>query len=492
MKTKYILWLIFLLGSSKFWAQKNLSLDSCRSLALAHNKEIKISQKEHNIAALKHKAALTNYYPKISAIGTYMRSEKELSLLNNEQKEQLSQLGTHFGTKFQEVGQLLGQKYPNLSPIIKDFGNQVGTRLVPALDQIGNSLVENFRTDTRNLYVGAINLKQPLFVGGKIRSYARITSYLEDIAANNGNLSKQEVIVKTDQAYWLVVSLSNKKKLADSYVALLEKMDSDVTKMIQEGIATKADGLTVKVKANEAAMIQMKVDNGLQLAKMVLCQICGLPIESTIALQDENNETLNTPQPIANVEIHDAVNNRLEIQNLTLASLAKKEKIKIERAEFLPQVAISGNYLVTNPATTNGFENKFKGMWSVGLQVKIPIWHWREGMYKVNAARQEAEIMQYKLEETEEKITLQINQAKFKVKEAQKQLASAKKNIEKAEENLRYAKLGFKEGVIPPSDVLKAHTAWFDAQGEKIDAQIEVQLSSINLNKALGILRIEK
>lgn len=48
--------------------------------------------------------------------------------------------------------------------------------------------------------------------------------------------------------------------------------------MITEGVATKADGLSVKVKVNEAEMKLTQVDNGLSLSKMVLCQLCGLPL----------------------------------------------------------------------------------------------------------------------------------------------------------------------------------------------------------------------
>ena len=120
--------------------------------------------------------------------------------------------------------------------------------------------------------------------------------------------------------------------------------------------------------------------------------------------------------------------------------------------------------------------------------VKIPIWHWKEGSYKVNAAKAEARVAQFQLADAKEKIQLQVNQSAYKVNEATKKLAMAEKNMEKANENLRYATLGFEEGVIPPSNVLEAHTAWLSAQSEKIDAQIDVKLTEIYLQKSLGTL----
>ena len=62
-------------------------------------------------------------------------------------------------------------------------------------------------------------------------------------------------------------------------------------------------------------------------------------------------------------------------------------------------------------------------------------------------------------------------------------------NVEKADENLRCANVGFKEGVIPSTDVMEAQTAWLQAQSQKIDAEIEVKLSQVNLKKALGTLQ---
>ena len=63
-----------------------------------------------------------------------------------------------------------------------------------------------------------------------------------------------------------------------------------------------------------------------------------------------------------------------------------------------------------------------------------------------------------------------------------------KANIRKAEENLRTANLGFSEGVISSTTVMEAQTAWLQAQSQKIDAEIEVKLSQVNLQKALGVL----
>lgn len=483
---KRITSLLLLLGATlSSYAQQVLTLDSCRALALANNKELRISQEKVNAAHYEKKAAFTNYLPKIDLTGGYMRTQKEISLLSDAQKQSIGNMGTNLGNQLQQ----LVAANPGLAAGLQELLPGAVAGLTDGLNAVGQGLVDAFRTDTRNMTVGAATLTQPLFMGGKIIAYNKITKYAERLAESQHATGMQDLILQTDQIYWQIISLVNKKKLAENFLELVQKLDSDVDKMIKEGVATKADGLSVKVKVNEAEMMLTQVDNGLNLSKMLLCQLCGLPLETDFQLADESMKDLPLPNTYTEANVSTALSNREELKSLELASEIYRQKVNVVRADFLPSVALTANYLVTTPSLVNGFENKFRGMWAAGIVVKIPVFHWGEGIYKVKAAKAEANIARYKLEDIKEKVELQVTQNSYKVNESTKKLALAEKNMEKAEENLRYANLGFKEGVIPTSNVLEAQTAWFSAQAGKIDAQIDVKMSELYLNKSMGILK---
>ena len=429
-------------------AQQPLSLDSCRTLALTNNKDLRISQEKITAAHNQQKAASTNFLPKLDVMGTYMYTQKEISVLSDEQQQALGAVG----------------------------------------GAIGQGIVNALQTDTRNLFAGTASLTQPLYMGGKIRAYHRLTRYAEQLAQAQHATQLQEVLLAIDEAYWQVVSLVNRKKLAESYLQSVQKLENDVTKMKGQGLATKADELSVMVKVNEAEVTLTQVDNGLSLAKMALCQLCGLPMDSPITLADEQLKDLALPASTVESNISTALSLRSEVKSLELAEQIYRQKIAITRSEFLPSVALSANYLLTNPSLVNGFEKKFHGMWGVGVVVKVPVFHWGEGLYKVRAAKAEARIARYQLDDAKEKIGLQVSQSTSKVNEAAQRLSMALKNMEKAEENLKYARLSFQEGVIPTSNVLEAQTAWLSAQSAKIDAQIDVKMSEVYLKKAMGTL----
>ena len=97
--------------------QTLLSLDSCRALALANNKDLLISNEKINAAHYERKAAFTNYLPNFSATGTYMRNQKEFSLLNKDQKAALSGLGTNLAGPIQQAATQIATAHPRTCSI---------------------------------------------------------------------------------------------------------------------------------------------------------------------------------------------------------------------------------------------------------------------------------------------------------------------------------------------------------------------------------------
>ena len=465
-------------------AQRVLSLDSCRQMALRNNKQMSVSKVKQDVAANLRKSARTKYLPHVSAIGTYQYTSEPISILSETQKTEFSNLGTTIGTGLvQSMAELMLQ-HPALAQVMA----KVGPVSEEMLNGLGQKIVDAFDTDTRHLFVGSVMFTQPLFMGGSIIAMNKMADINEKMAANSMEARRQATIYKLDQAYWQVVSLCHKQKLAESYLDLVKKLDTDVYKMIEEGVATKSDGLSVDVKVNEAEMTLTKVNDGLVLSRMLLNQLCGLPLDEEVILADEQKDQIAVVEltPVLNVDA--AVSNRPELKMLQNAVDLSKQTTNILKAGNLPQLLLTGGYAASNPNMLNGFERRFRGFWNVGVSLRVPIWNWGDVMYKVRASKGATSIASLELAEARELIELQVNQSTFKVDEANKKLTMAMKNIQRADENLRTANLGFHEGVITPTTVMEAQTAWLQAQSQKIDAEIDVKMSQVDLQKALGTL----
>lgn len=516
MKRTDFLLVLLLFAGGKTMAQEEisavLSLDSCRALAVRNNKELRMAGERLRAATYEHKAARTKYMPRVSATGVYMHTSREISLLSDEQKGAIGNVGTSVS---------------RMVPLPDGAGGALGglggalNGISGALNGLGGGLVDALRTDTRNMGAAAVMLTQPVYMGGRIAAYNSITRDLERIAGHKLELARQEVAVSVDETYWQIVSLLGRKRLAEGYLRLVEKFDGDVQQMIAAGVATKADGLSVRVKVNEARVALIQVNNGLALSQMALCRLCGLPMDMRVMPEDglcgggevvpDGSEVsaggVSVGARLANGfkaeaealiaacrggalpvsdDVRTAFSLRPELGALSLSADIHRNKVRLARAEYLPTVALTGGWIGSNPSVFNSFERNFKGMWSVGVMVNVPIVTFGERVYKVKAAKAETAMARYELEETREKVKLQVSQCRRRLDEAVERLRTAVNSREEADENLRHATLGMREGVIPVSNVLEAQTAWLAAHAESVTAQVDLRLTDVYMRKALG------
>lgn len=296
-----------------------LSLQTCRDMALGYNKTLASKRVQREMAAQMRKSARTKYLPSLDVMGGAIFSSREISILNNTQKSTLKNIGT-------SLGGLLGISDPKLQ----------GT-----LNHLGQDVVDGFRTNNRAMYMASAMVTQPIYMGGAITAANNIADINEKMAAVNEELARQNTLQNIDQTYWTVVSLRHKLNLANSFLQLVQKLDDDVQKMITAGVATKADGLKVSVKVNEAEMAVTQVEDGLSLAKMLLCQTCGMPVESDITLADEAASAIAIEEDSVNGADTVAYWYRPELELLSNTVDISRQATKLARASYLPQVLLS-------------------------------------------------------------------------------------------------------------------------------------------------------
>ena len=490
-----------LLGSSLcVQAQEVYSLQKCRELALQNNRQLKISNMTVDVAENTRKAAKTKYLPRVDALAGYQHFSREISLLSDDQKNTLSNLGTNtFGQLGGQIGQNLsslaqqGVLSPQVAQQLGQLLSNVSTPLTQAGNNIGQSINDAFRSNTKNVYAGGIVVNQPIYMGGAIKAANDMAAIGEQVAQNNISLKRQLVLYGVDNAYWLAISLKKKEALAIRYRDLAQKLNEDVKKMIREGVATRADGLKVEVAVNTADMQIARIQSGVSLAKMALCELCGLDLNGDIQLSDEREADL-PPTPSTqfdNYIIPASDSTRLnetrpELRLLQNAVDMSKQNTKLLRSLYLPHVLLTAGYSVSNPNLFNGFQKRFTDLWNIGVTVQVPVWTWGENKYKIRASRTATSIAQLEMDDVRKKIDLEIEQNRLRLKDANKQLATSHKNMAAAEENLRCANVGFKEGVMTVTEVMAAQTAWQTSRMAIIDAEISVKLAQAGLQKALG------
>lgn len=476
MKLRTVISIIALTSVSAVSAQV-YTLDSCRNLAVGNNKTIRMAEETIKGAGFDRKAAKAAYLPGIDFNGGYLYNQRTINLLAEDAKLPTMTFDP------------LTQKYtPNIL---------IGPDLQPVKDPATGSYIptevavipkEAMSFDTHNVVMGALTLTQPVYMGGQIKALNEIAKYAEQATIAARNSAVQDLIYGVDQAYWMVVSLKEKKKLAESFVTLVDTLRYSVNAMVEEGVATRSDLLTVDVKLNEAKIALTKVDNGLTLSRMALAQLCGLPVQSNMQLADEDYKSYTPSAPEFNYNLSDVYAKRQDLELLRKGIDLLSQREKLTMGTMLPKLAVVGSYEFSNPNFNDGFKKRFGGGFSVGATLSIPIWHWGGNYNHYRAAKSATNAQRLLLEDMEEKVSLQVEQAKFSFQEAFKTYDMTLSNMKSAEANLENAQYGFKEGVLTTDDVIAAQTAWLQANSEKIDAEIGIHLCEVYLAKVLGNL----
>jgi len=431
-------------------AQRVLTLDSCRSLAKEHSRTLQQKDEEIKAAHAKKQQVMTNFFPQVAARGVYLHMQKELHLIDWDKP--------------------LG----HLNFLIPERLRHLGT------------------VDLRNLWVGNVTAIQPLFLGGKIISGYKMASLAERLQGELRQTAETEVETKLDETYWQVVSLRSKERLLDQLVRLLEQTVKDVDASIDAGVATKADGLSVRTKLSEAEVKRSQVVNGLELSRMLLADLCGLSEDEPFTLAEEGHlqELLLSTQtaPIARDEDTEAaIERRSEIRSLRLVDSIYSKRVNMESASLFPKLYGVASYSTTNPNSFQGQKKEFGGQYYLGLMLEVPISDLFSGTFKRRQAKAEHRVKQLELAEARSKINLQIKQALRTADDARRAYTTALSAVKMAEENMRYAKAGYDEGVIPLLNYTMAQTAWMSAQDSLIDAQIRVLLTESKLKKILAL-----
>ena len=511
---------------------QRLTLDDCREMALRSSKDLEQARTQVQMAGYDRKIALANYFPNIGATGAYLYNNRDIALVDDFQSSMLQSAGSILqgvadgtaaslqeqvsgamgqamnGTVTQLMAAIqsnpaLAQEYMSspmwqtvLGMLQKMDPSALGQLQLPDISEpvnaIGADIDKALHPDLHNIWVGAVTVRQPVFVGGKILYSNRMAALNEDLARSRYDQAEAQVVLDVDQAYWQIVSIAGKKRLSESYADLLHTLQADVDASVRAGVMTESDALQIKVKVNEAEMLRTKATNGLTLAKMLLCQRIGLPLDSEIELYDEHLDVVPLPQRGIGKSLDDIWADRPETRSLDLASRIYDAKAKVTRADGLPQVALTANWLVSNPNAFNGIQNTWNGgMLSAGVMVNVPLFHGLENLNRYRKAKAEASLYRSQLEDAKQMIQLQVTRERKAYDEALEKLSMSEANLASAEENLRTATIGFEAGVIPTATVLSAQTAWLSAHSDCLDAGTELQMAAAALRQAEG-MRLSK
>lgn len=452
---KAIIIISILVCATQISAQKRMTLEECRKIAVEHNKELKNAEYQKQEARANQKTARTAYLPSVSASANAMYLPDV---------EGFSIPGGFLPTAASEEAALNGE-----------------------FNGLSNVWSPGMSLDLDNLSViyGSVNVTQPLYVGGKIRYANKQADAGIEIFDHNYNLKYSEIIERTDNVYWNIASISAYVNLAEKYIEMLTELEEQMVQMYDLGLTPASEKLKVSVQKNEAELNLVKAKNGLKFSKMYMNQILGQDLDTEINIAD----SLDYDIKMLDVQngVSKALSNRDELAILEKQLEITKYEKKIALADYLPQVGISAGY---SSYYVKDFVEDPSFSPSIAGQISIPIFQWGQGKHKQDAAELRIKQAQTSLENTNDLISLEVQQVKIQVEEAYESILIAKKNIAEAQESLGETKASFEVGLNTTTDVLNAQAGWQSANSQLINALAQFEILQTTWQKVTGNLKL--
>ena len=403
---------------------QQLTLEECCDIAAANNKQGKLADFSMQKAQLQLKNMNSNFLPKLSATGGYLYADK-------------------------------------------DFGAELMPSVAAELN-------------LNNTYTGGVQIEQPLFLGGKLFAVRKMAQTGLSIAGLNKEKTESDIRFETEKAYWNVVKAKELQKVSQQFLQTVDELYRTVENYYSTGMASQNELLKVKVKINEAKLSLKRSENSVRLAKMSLCHLMGMPMNKDI-------DVINNLSDIKAVDtnIH-SVENRLEYKILSENIQLKNQEIKAVRSDFLPRVGLVAGYNYMNGVKLNGTKLISDDVFAVMVSVKVPLFHWGEGMRKVKSAQIEKQMAIVQRDEFTEKMQLEVSQALNMLDESELEIKLTESAFNEASESLRESRKNYETGMETLVNYMDTQSIWQKSWAEFVSAKINYQIAKVTYLKALG------
>jgi outer membrane protein TolC len=462
MKIKYIFLFVLSAVSSGTVAQQEMTLDRCREIALENNRAASIAGRTEEKAAYEVKSYRANFLPKFSASGMYLYSQTEM-------KKTVP--GNYLPTYVPDAS---GKLVPNVLTVAPD-----GT---PVFKEYAYFPDMSLALQLNGSYMAGIRAEQPLYTGGKIMSAYKMSLLGREIAQLNRHLTRTEIIVKTDEAYWAHVKATELLKLAEAYKKVVTELYRNVQDACEAGLKPKNDVLKVQVQMNRAELQLRQAGNAVRLSKKNLCHVMGIAFTTDIRIAGTDEAG------VVEVARTDDYTSRPEYAMLEKQIALKDREIKLVRSDFLPSAGVVAHYGYAYGLKLNGKPLMDKASFSALFSVSIPIFQWGEGRNKIRAARAGKQIMQLQRDDISEKMELELLQALDRCEESALEVELTVRSLEQAEENMKVSRDHYEAGMETLAAYLEAQTLWQQAWMEMIQAKTGRRLNETYYLKAAGKL----
>lgn len=426
MKNKIFLPICLVVATFAHAQETNVSLQEVIQQSLQNNKSVKVAEAAKNTSEYKVQSAKNNRLPDISLSGQYMHL---------------------FTTTNVDI------KLP-----MQSSGGGMGV-------------------EPSQLLLGQASASVPVFAGFKIKNAIKSNELMVDLSNLQIEATKENVVWQAINLYFGLYKTQRSIDVLNENLVRANQRVKDFQNFLDNGIIARNDLLRAKLQASN---VQVAIDEAETQYKNINYRLNLLTgQDETKIVHVDNVETLKT----INQNSQDYVN-RTDIKSYDVKNQIADSQIKIAKAAYYPQLAVSAGYIAMDIDKVASVTNAT----NVGVGLKYDLSSLYKNKAEVEIAKAQKLENEMQKETTIDKAKVEMNEAFQKYDLAKKKNNVYKEAVEQANENYRIVKDKNDNGLADTDDLLEADVQQLQAKINQVVGDADEQLAIYEYYYTTGIL----
>ena len=366
-----------------------------------------------------------------------------------------------------------------------------------------------------NTYTISGTFTQPIFQGGRAIHGIRTASRLRGAARLVAEDARVAAALDAQRAYLNVLLAGRLSEIQQSNLTLASERVTQAERLLAGGRVARYDVLRARVERANAEPLALDAENARAVALLDLKRLLGIPFDQPLELTSRLDAggviaslASFTPDSIDGMS---AARARLSVRAAELTASARREGIKVARADLLPTISIfvSGGAQAfpeaglpplagrvpcavrdTTPAgrcairapQNGGFFPDLSG----GVQLSWNLFDYFRTRGNIDLAQAQADLARIQYETERDAAAVEIERAKAELLRARSFYAARQQAAEESQETFRLASLRYNRGLGTQLDVSDAQIAQLTAETNEARAAVDLYLAAAELAYSLG------
>jgi outer membrane protein TolC len=299
--------------------------------------------------------------------------------------------------------------------------------------------------------------------------------------------TKEKIKDSAYKRYYAILIAQKQLHFLDESVKRLEKLYHDDSIMFRNGFAERLDLDKVQVQLNNLKTTRNAVQMGVNLAYAAMKFALGVKQKDVVVLKEE---LTNASLKEGILDDNFSYENRAEIRTLNTLRDLQSLDVKRYRLQYLPTVALAGNYTVTGMGQKFFTDNStiwFRSAY-IGMNINVPIFSGFQRKYKMQQAQLNVEKVSNTIDNVKQAIDLEQVATKESLRNALQNLDIQERNLQLAERVYNATKKKFEQGLGSSFEVLQSDNDYQLAQGNYFAALYDATVARISYLYSLGKL----